>query len=347
MKVLKRDLRGNKGELKLVCESLDDLWHLKYIIDKKDLVFALTYRAIDGATDKLRSSKLPKKPVYLGIIVEEVDFHKFSNRLRVHGIIEEGVDIGSHHTLNVETGTDLSIIKNWTRDQLERIKEAVDASNQPQVIIVTIEDGEAIVGVLRQYGVEESFSIRATGGKDDLQRSNFFKDVSEQLNNVSESVQAIVIAGPGFIKEDFFKFFLGLYPKTAKKCILDSTSSIGVSGFQEVLRRGTIDKIANEMRISKEAKLIEELSEEIAKDGKAAYGYEEVKNALELGAIETMMILDETLRNFRYSDIDIDKFLINVEKARGKIIIFSSEFEPGKRLKALGGLAAILRFKVG
>ena len=346
MKVLKRDLRGNKGEIKLLCESLDDLWHLKYLIDKKDLVFMLTYRAIDGATDKIRSSKLLKKPVYLGIRIDNVSFHKFSNRLRLHGIIEEGADIGSHHTLNIEDGTELSIIKNWTREQIKRIKEAVDASNRPQVIIVTIEDGEAIAGVLRQWGVEQSFSIRGSGGKEDLQRGYFYKDVSDHLNNISKSAQTIVIAGPGFIKEDFLKFLGGLYPEIAKKCILDSTSSIGISGFQEVLRRGTIDQIAKEMRISKEAKLIEELLSEIAKDGNAAYGYDETKKALELGAIETLMIVDETLRDFRYADVDIDNFLRYVERARGKIIVFSSEFEPGKRLKSLGGLAAILRFRV-
>jgi len=346
MKVIKRDLRGNKGEIKLISESLDDLWHLKYIIDKKDLVFMLTYRAIDGATDKIRSTKLPKKPVYLGIRVEELTFHKFSNRLRVHGIIEEGADIGSHHTLNIEEGTELSIIKSWARDQIKRIKEAVDASNRPRVIIVTIEDGEAIFGVLRQYGVEKSFSITGSGAKEDLQRVNFIKDVSAQLNNISRHAEAIIIAGPGFIKENFLKLLWESYPETAKKCILDSTSSIGVSGFQEVLRRGTVDKIAKEMRITEEAKLIEVLLSEIAKDGTATYGYDEVKKALELGAIETLMIVDETLRDFRYSDTDIDRFLRDVERARGKIIVFSSEFEPGKRLKSLGGMAAILRFRV-
>ncbi|MDY6959574.1 MAG: mRNA surveillance protein Pelota, partial [Halobacteriota archaeon] len=35
-----------------------------------------------------------------------------------------------------------------------------------------------------------------------------------------------------------------------------------------------------------------------------------------------------------------------VEASRGKIVIFSTEFEPGKRLLSLGGIAAILRYKV-
>jgi protein pelota len=35
-----------------------------------------------------------------------------------------------------------------------------------------------------------------------------------------------------------------------------------------------------------------------------------------------------------------------VGNARGKVVIFSSEFEPGERLRSLGGVAALLRFKI-
>ncbi|MDY7030248.1 MAG: hypothetical protein SVR04_18335, partial [Spirochaetota bacterium] len=38
--------------------------------------------------------------------------------------------------------------------------------------------------------------------------------------------------------------------------------------------------------------------------------------------------------------------LTGVEKARGKVIVFSTEFEPGKRLTSLGGIAAILRMPI-
>ena len=38
--------------------------------------------------------------------------------------------------------------------------------------------------------------------------------------------------------------------------------------------------------------------------------------------------------------------LEDVERGRGKIVVFSTEFKPGKRLNALGGIAALLRFKI-
>ncbi|TAN44606.1 MAG: mRNA surveillance protein Pelota, partial [Candidatus Methanoperedens sp.] len=82
MKVLKKELRFDEGEMSLITESLDDLWHLKYILEPNDLVYAFTKRRIEGATDKLRPEKADKKTVRLGINVEKVEFHKFSNRLR-------------------------------------------------------------------------------------------------------------------------------------------------------------------------------------------------------------------------------------------------------------------------
>jgi len=33
MRVLKKDLRGEEGEIALLPESLDDLWHLRHLVE--------------------------------------------------------------------------------------------------------------------------------------------------------------------------------------------------------------------------------------------------------------------------------------------------------------------------
>ncbi len=346
MKILRKELRFNEGEISLITESLDDLWHLKYILEPLDIVFAFTKRRIEGATDKLRPEKADKKTVRLGIQVEKVEFHKFSNRLRVHGIIVEGIDSGAYHTLNIEEGTNLSIIKKWKNDQLERIKEAEIASRRPRVIIATIEEGEACIGMVRQFGVEESSSLRQSLGKGEgNQRNEFFGELAAQLKWAADKVDAVILAGPGFTKEDFLDFIKARDQELAKKIVLEDTSSIGVSGFQEVLRRGAVDRIMEESRIGREAIVIEELMKEISTNGKVAYGMDDVRNAQSLGAIETLLITDELLRTEREGN-NIDRFLKAVEHSQGRIVVFSTEFEPGKKLESLGGIAALLRFKV-
>jgi protein pelota len=341
MRVLEERLRGREGEIKLVPENLDDLWHLKYIIEPGDVVFSLTKR-ISESSDKLRSDK-EKVTVRIGIEVERVEFHRFANRLRIMGRIIAGIEESGHHTISISIGKELSIIKEWKDEQLRRIKYAKEASKQPEVIIVTIEEGEAVIGAVRQWGVEELSNVRKSYGKDAASyRLDFFSEVLSQLENLD--FRYAVLAGPGFTKTDFAEFVSERNPKIAKHMMIVDTSSIGTRGFIEVLKRGTLRRIGSEIRLAEEAEYMELLLEKIAK-GKAAYGFEEVKKAYEYGAIEVLLIADEFLRRQR-EKWDIDSFMREVEALKSKIVIMSTEFEPGKRLMALGGIAALLRFDI-
>ncbi|AIY91271.1 mRNA surveillance protein Pelota [Geoglobus acetivorans] len=340
---MEESLKGDQGEIKLIPESVEDLWHLKYIIEPGDVVFSLTKRASESS-DKLRSDK-QMVTVRLGIRVEKVEFHKFANRLRISGVIVAGIDESGHHTLNIVPGKELSIIKErWKDEQIERIKAAVESSNRPDIAILTIEEGDAVLGVLRQWGVEEVAGISRSYGKDrGDSRKEFFGDVHAMLKNVDFNY--LVIAGPGFAKEDFYRFLKDRDPTMAEKAILSDASAIGMRGFVEVIRRGVVERIAGELRIARDAEYLEKLLEEISKDGKAVYGIEDVRKAYEYGALEILLVADEYLRKER-EKWDIDSFLRGVENMNGRVVIMSSEFEPGKQLMALGGIAGLLRFKI-
>ncbi|TFH38784.1 MAG: mRNA surveillance protein Pelota, partial [ANME-2 cluster archaeon] len=68
--------------------------------------------------------------------------------------------------------------------------------------------------------------------------------------------------------------------------------------------------------------------------------------ARDMGAVESLLITDELLREGREKGHDIDAFLLSIEHTRGKVVVFSTEFEPGHRLHNLGGIAALLRFNL-
>ncbi|HOT06021.1 MAG: Peptide chain release factor subunit 1 [Methanosaeta sp. PtaB.Bin039] len=343
MRVLKRDLKGEEGEISLRVESLDDLWHLKHLISPGNLVFAQTQRKISSATDKLRPEKAERRTVRLGVGVESVEFHTHSNWLRIHGVIKAGQDVGSYHTLNIEVGSDLSIIRRWRADQLQRIEEAVAESNRPLVVMALIEEGEATLGALRQFGVQTLSEVRMGSGKGSGQdrRSEFFEQVAAQIDQAAAGDAQVVVAGPGFAKEDLKKVLDAKYPDLASRVVMDDASSIGRSGFQEVLRRGAVERIAQNSRIAREACLIERLLEEVATDGRATYGIREVGRAADFGAVETLLVLDELAKRR-----EVEELIERAINGRGRAVIFSSEFEPGQRLESLGGVAALLRFKI-
>src|SRR5207245_2553667 len=198
MRVLHRDPKT--GEIKLRVENADDLWHLHNLVLPGDLVRASTYRREEVKTDKVRPERGEKVRVTLMIRVEGVEFQPFSDRLRLTGVIVEGPqDLGRHHTLNVAVDDVLSVIKTWRPHELRRIDEAVAAAQKPLVAFLSLDDEEALVAQLRQYGVHELATIHAPGhGKmfpSGDARSVFFDDILTKLR-MTPIGEAPVVVGP-------------------------------------------------------------------------------------------------------------------------------------------------------
>ena len=121
------------------------------------------------------------------------------------------------------------------------------------------------------------------------------------------------------------------------------TGNEGKGGVQEILKSGSLEKVLGDARIAREARLIDRLQEEIAKDGKASYGFKEVNNAVDSGAVDILLVVDKKLReNKKEVKVLIDK----AKQAGSEFHVLNSDHEPGQKLDGFGGVAAILRFKV-
>ena len=340
MKAEYGELKDRYGEIRLFPESIDDLWHLRHLINPGDLVFATTFRSVDTASDKIRPEKMEKRPVRLGIRIERVEFSEHGIRLRLSGIIEHGVDTGAYHTINVETGFEISVIKEWRPIDLERIERAVKASVYGVIHILTIEEGEAELFRLRQYGPESVITITAGSGKggETDTRAVFFEQVLLSVTSISGP---LIIAGPGFIKDDFIKFAKNRSCQAADRTIVVETRRIGRGAVQEVIGKGVLDTLINDLQLSREVKMMDEVLLRISQDGAVAYGLHEVKEAVGFGAVEQVLVADTLLHNE-----EITHLIQKAETMRAAIVVLSSSFEPGERLIALGGIAALLRYRV-
>jgi protein pelota len=169
--------------------------------------------------------------------------------------------------------------------------------------------------------------------------NNFYEDIVQTISKF-EGIKGIVIAGPGFGKNDFYQFISQKHPDIAKISRLESTGAGGRSGIHEVLQKGILEEMATEGRIALEIRMMARVLEEIGKTSNlVAYGTNEVKTAAEAGAIEELLVIDELLRKK-----DVEKIMDMVENLGGKVMVISSEHDGGKQLSALGGLAALLRY---
>jgi protein pelota len=346
-------VEGGGERITVVPESLDDLWHLNYVIEPGDLVGGDTHRRVRRDDENLRDSGGEREHMYVTLDVEETEFARFANRLRVSGLIEDCSredQLGFHHTLNVEGNEELEITKRWKPDQLERLQEAVEATENPDVVVATVEEAAAHVHDVAQYGAEERTSLTGPTGKGEYARSRteLFADLTDVLRTVD--ADAIILAGPGFTKRDAYDYVEENAPDLAEKITVVDTSAVGDRGVHEVLKRGAVEEIQTETRIAREAELIDELTRKIGEGGEAAYGVDSVREAVDYGAVETLLIVDERLRRERAGegdwDADVNELLEAVDQKGGDVVVFSHEFDPGEQLSNLGGIAAILRYRL-
>ncbi|MCL9817940.1 mRNA surveillance protein pelota [Natronocalculus amylovorans] len=347
--------RGEEGRerISLVPETVDDLWHLSHVLEPGDHVSGDTTRRIQRDDDRMRDTGGQREPMSVTIEVEDTEFARFANRLRVGGVIvgcSREDQLGHHHTLNVEQRAEITIEKHFKPDQLDRLEEAEETAENPDVAIATIEEGEAYIHLVKQYGTDEYASFTRPTGKGEYARprSELFAELTKALSHLD--ADAIILAGPGFTKQDARDYIAENSREIIEKLTVVDTSSAGDRGVHEVLKRGAVDEIQAETRIAREAEFIDTLMREIADGAKAAYGIEAVKEAAEFGAIDTLLLLDERLRKERLGDgeweHDVNEIIESVEQQGGSVTVFSAEFQPGRQLGNLGGIAAILRYRL-
>lgn len=351
------DVNRKKEFVKIIPETLDDFWHLYNIIYKGDRVYARTTREIKTDEKYARSSRGERVPVFLGVNVKTVSWDKFLGRLRVHGTVCEATDnvpAGAHHTLNITLNTPLTVVKEaWTRHHLDRLNKASMTSERP-VIIVSVDDESYAIATTAQYGVEEKIEerIKLPGKNEADKRSmalnDYFRRLVTSVRQVWTSIRSsIVVIGVGYVKNNFVKFLENEADDIFRSVVdVKSVNSGGVAGIYEAFRSGVLRKTMSQMRAAEEAEVVEELLRRLGKgEANVAYGLDEVERATNTGAVEKLLLADSVLRDSSDEQrLHLEELMREVEKMKGSVMVVSTENEAGKKLIALNGLAALLRF---
>jgi protein pelota len=69
------------------------------------------------------------------------------------------------------------------------------------------------------------------------------------------------------------------------------------------------------------------------------YGKKETEHALEMGAVERLLVSEEKIHDYEH-------ILDKAESLRTEIVVISSEHESGEKFLAIGGIGGFLRFKI-
>ena len=272
--------------------------------------------------------------------------------------------------------------------------------------LIVMDRAEATVGLLRGKRVEvlrnkQSLvpSKHGRGGQSahrferliEHAAHEFFVKVGEIANELflprKDTLKGVLLGGPGATKEYFYKESYLHYELQQK--VVQPLFDVGYTdeyGLKELVEKAT--QTLHGLEITEEKKIVQRLLNEIrkAETGLAAYGPNDVNHALELGAIDTLLI-SEGLRQQRVTfrctacgnefvrtlpDAEVDQLLDGpcpkcqqrtlteatmedyveslfrrAAESGAEARLISTESEEGEMLqKAFGGIAALLRYPV-
>ena len=226
--------------------------------------------------------------------------------------------------------------KEWKSYHLERLEKA---KIKPSLLLICVLDrDEACFAELKESGIEYLTTIYSKKQREEDNLDGYRNEILKYLEGKQEKFNAIIIAGPGFEKENLLKHIKERNPELAKKIFIEHCHSLGITGINEVVRKCSA-RILRDSRIAKETELVEELFSRIYSEGLAVYGKKETEHAVKLGAVETLLVSEEKIPEF-------EKIMDLTEKMGGRVKIISSDHEAGERFLHLGGIAGFLRFRV-
>lgn len=169
-----------------------------------------------------------------------------------------------------------------------------------------------------------------------------YKKVAEYIKEMfldRKNLKGIIVGGPGPTKYDFVEGNYITDQLKRKIIAIKDLSYTGEFGLQELVEKS--QDILAEEEITEEKQIMQKFFSLLSKEpGKVAYGEQEVKKALEMGAVDVLLLSEDL------PDETIDKLSESAEEMGTTVDIISIETREGVQLKDMGKIAAILRFEI-
>ncbi|KOC70851.1 Protein pelota [Habropoda laboriosa] len=370
MKLVSKSIdRDGKGSVSLIPENTEDMWHTYNLICEGNFVSASTIRKVqtESATGSSNSYRVRTT---LTICVEGIDFDTQACVLRLKGRnVEENkyVKMGAYHSCEITRNHKYTITKaKWDSIALERIDTACDPAQNADVAAVVMQEGIAYICLITanmtidRAKIDQVIPRKRKGNVTQHEKglTRFYDNIMQGiLRHINfDIVKCIILASPGFVKDQFMDYLVQQAINTDNKLILENKGKFllvhSSSGFKhslkEVLADPAVMSRISETKAAGEVKALEAFYTILETDPlRAFYGKKHIHKANESQAIETLLISDKL---FRCQDVNERKEYVElVESVRdsgGDVKIFSSLHVSGEQLEQLTGIAAILRFPI-
>ncbi|KAF2653516.1 hypothetical protein K491DRAFT_694691 [Lophiostoma macrostomum CBS 122681] len=296
----------------------------------------------------------------------------------------EHVKLGSHHTLDLELHRKFTIEKvgegggGWDSVALEMLREACETERRAELWAVVMGEGTANICLITEHQtilrqrVEVPVPRKRRGGVDghDKGMEKFYSTTlatllrhmdlgKESTAGAADKTVPLLLASPGFVAQAFLQYVKSEATRVGNKALMTlvpsilvaHSSSFHVHALKEVLASPAILSKLSDTKFARETVLMDKFTTLLRQDdGRAWYGPREVERAVEKGAVGRgggVLMISNAL--FRAQNVTERRRWVGLvdqvkEVEGGEVRVLSSLHESGKRLEALGNVAAILTF---
>jgi peptide chain release factor subunit 1 len=215
----------------------------------------------------------------------------------------------------------------------------------------------------------------------EMMLNDFMKEIGESASKIfldEKNLKGVFVGGPGPHKEEFYKGEYLNYMVKQKVLGVKDTSYTDETGLEELVQRS--QDLMKQANVVREKELLGRFFSELARNGNVAYGLEAVKKVLETGAVDTLLLSEdlnllhvrlicsnghEAEKDLMEADIklqkckecgapmkaeakeDITESLAEKAKEFGaKVEFVSADTPEGNQFRQLGGVGALLRYKM-
>lgn len=204
-------------------------------------------------------------------------------------------------------------------------------------IDITVEKGNFVAAGFVVHNSAQRFArIREEAAKE------FFTRIGEAANHTfleMKDLKGILVGGPGHTKNQFLD--LGYLNQQLHRLVISiqDLSYTGSFGLRELVEKSR-NVLAKEAIVEEQETIQEFLKLLSTQPNKVAYGEKEVEKALEMGAVEKL-IVSETV-----DDAKMEFYEDKSEESGTILLVVSTDTSEGEQLQSLGKVAAILRFPI-
>ena len=288
--------------------------------------------------DKIKSYNFDKKKFEDSEIIDkwEVEKNEFYVINNLKCSKDHLIFLKDGSTKSAEELNKKDIILNDKAEEV-KIKSIKRVNKKTKMIDISVKNQNFIADCVIVHNSQQRYArIREIAAKE------FHKKIAEVANKEfleMKNLKGILLGGPGPTKETFLNE--NVLNNEVKKKILavKDLSYTGDFGLKELVEKSN-DVLSQQSSI-KEKELLDKFFTLLAKSPKkVVYGKEKTLKALEMSAVDILIISDDL------DDIFIDEVEEKAAVFGTQVEIVSSETELGNQLKELGGIAGILRFEV-